>query len=178
MVDNNNNLKFIEVCSGAGGLSLGFINEKFIPILLNDYDKICCETLKKNHKNITIHNGSFINIDYDKYKNIDVFMGGVPCQSFSQAGKRKGLNDERGNLILEFIKIVNKIHPKVFLIENVKGLLTHDKGKTFQKIIETIEKIKKYKIYHKVINANDHGVAQKRERLIIIGVRNDIKKKI
>jgi len=171
-------LKFIEVCSGAGGLSYGFINKHFKPILLNDYDKTCCNTLKKNHNNININHGSFIEINFDEYKDIDVdvFMGGVPCQSFSQAGKRKGLDDERGNLLLEFIKIVDKINPKIFLIENVKGLITHDSGNTLKKIIKIIEDLKKYKIYYKVLNANNHGVAQKRERLIIVGVRNDIKK--
>ena len=169
-------LKFIEVCSGAGGLSSGFIHEKFIPILLNDYDKTCCDTLKKNHVDVEVKHGSFIDINFDIWKNVDVFMGGVPCQRFSQAGKREGLNDERGNLIMEFIKIVNKINPKVFLIENVKGLTTHDGGNTLKKIIETIEKLNKYKIYYKVLNANDYGVAQKRERLIIVGVSKKIKK--
>lgn len=172
----NNKLNFIEICSGAGGLSSGFIHENFIPILLNDYDKTCCNTLKKNHLDINIVHDSFLNINFDKYKNIDIFMGGVPCQSFSQAGTRKGLNDERGNLLPEFIKIVDKINPKIFLIENVKGLITHDDGNTFKKIIKSMEDLKKYKIYHKVLNANDHGVAQKRERLIIVGVCNNIKK--
>lgn len=169
-------INFIEVCSGAGGLSKGFINHNFNPLLLNDFDKICCKTLKANHNNVNIFNGSFTDIDFSKYKNIDLLMGGVPCQSFSQAGKREGLEDERGNLVLEFIKVVNKVNPKVFLIENVKGLLTHNDGETFNFIIKTINKLKKYKVYHKVLNANDYGVAQKRERLIIIGISNAIKK--
>jgi DNA (cytosine-5)-methyltransferase 1 len=174
--DEEKEIKFIEVCSGAGGLSKGFMNQNFIPILLNDYDKICCKTLKANHNDIEIINDSFTNIDFNKHKNIDLLMGGVPCQSFSQAGKRGGLEDERGNLILEFIKVIDKVNPKVFLIENVKGLLTHNDGKTFDYIIKTINNLKKYKVYHKVLNANDYGVAQKRERLIIIGVCNSIKK--
>lgn len=169
-------IKFIEVCSGAGGLSSGFINKKFVPIFLCDTDKSCCNTLKKNHPNIEIKQCSFIDIDYSQYKNVDILMGGVPCQSFSQAGKRKGLEDDRGNLILEFIKIVDQINPKVFLIENVKGLLSHDGGKTFQTIKNKIEELNKYKLYHKILNANDYGVAQKRERLIIIGVLNSIEK--
>jgi DNA (cytosine-5)-methyltransferase 1 len=168
---------FIEVCSGAGGLSTGFINKNFKPMLLNDFDKICCKTLELNHNNCNIIKGSFVEIDFTKYKGIDILMGGVPCQSFSQAGKRKGLDDPRGNLLLEFIKIVDKIEPKIFLIENVKGLITHDEGNTFNSIINTITELNKYKIYHKVLNANDYGVAQKRERLFIIGVHNKIKKK-
>lgn len=167
---------FIEICAGAGGLSSGFINKNFIPILLNDNDKNCCKTLEHNHNNINIIKGSFIDIDFTKYNNIDLLMGGVPCQSFSQAGKRKGLEDTRGNLFLEFIKKITILKPKTFLIENVKGLLSHDNGKTFDKLLQLLEDIKLYKIYYKVLNANDYGVAQKRERLFIIGVNLDIKK--
>lgn len=169
-------IKFIEVCSGAGGLSTGFTNMGFTPILLNDFDKNCCKTLEKNHPNEKIIHDSFVNIDYKDYKNVDIFMGGVPCQAFSQAGKRKGLEDERGNLLLKFLDKVKEIKPKVFLIENVKGLLTHENGKTFESIIKLIEKMNLYNVYHKVLNANDYGVAQKRERLIIIGVKKSIKK--
>jgi DNA (cytosine-5)-methyltransferase 1 len=180
---------FIEVCSGAGGLSLGFINKNFQPIILNDTDKYCIDTLKKNHKEksenksenkstqVRIEHKSFTEIDFTPYKRkIDVFMGGVPCQAFSQAGKRKGLFDCRGNLILEFVKKISEIEPKVFMIENVKGLLTHDKGCTFRKIIEILEDSGNYKVYHKVLNANDYGVAQKRERLFIVGIRKNLPK--
>lgn len=168
--------KFIEVCSGAGGLSTGFMNQGFKPILLNDFDKTCCKTLEKNHKGDKIIHGSFVDIDYSEYKDVDIMMGGVPCQSFSQAGKRLGLEDARGNLLLQFIEIVKKVKPRVFLIENVKGLLTHDSGNTFQGILNTLGEIDKYNIYYQVLNANDYGVAQKRERLIIIGVDKEIKK--
>jgi DNA (cytosine-5)-methyltransferase 1 len=167
---------FIEVCSGAGGLSTGFMNQGFKPILLNDFDKTCCKTLEKNHKDNKIIHGSFVDIDYSEYKDVDIMMGGVPCQAFSQAGKRLGLEDARGNLLIEFIKIVKRVKPKVFLIENVKGLLTHESGNTFQGILDVLEEIDKYNIHYKVLNANDYGVAQKRERLIIIGVDKEIKK--
>ena len=92
----SNNLNFIEVCAGAGGLSLGFIKAGFKPILLNDNNKHCCETLKLNHKDVNVFCGDMLDIDSDKYKNkIDILMGGVLCQSFSQAGKRKGIKDDR-----------------------------------------------------------------------------------
>ena len=103
---NNNQVHtFIEVCAGCGGLSKGFIEKGFKPIFLNEIDKTCCDTLKLNHPNVNIIQKSMEDINLDKYKNmtIDVLMGGVPCQSFSQAGKRKGLNDKRGNLMLSFI---------------------------------------------------------------------------
>tara|TARA_B100001093_G_C26808341_1_gene1006478 strand:- start:710 stop:1693 length:984 start_codon:yes stop_codon:yes gene_type:complete len=171
------NFNFIEVCAGAGGLSSGFINTGFKPILLNDNNKNCCETLKLNHKNINVFNGSMLDIDCEKYKNkIDILMGGVPCQAFSQAGKRKGIKDDRGKLFLHFIKMIDEINPKIFLIENVKGLLSLDKGKTFKYILNEFEKINKYNIKYKVLNANDYGVAQNRLRLIIIGVHKNIKK--
>jgi DNA (cytosine-5)-methyltransferase 1 len=166
-------LSFIEVCAGAGGLSHGFMKAGFTPLLLNDFDKVCCETLKKNHENVEIVCDTMTKLDLQKYHGIDLFMGGVPCQSFSQAGKRKGLQDERGNLILEFCKIVTTLQPKVFLIENVKGVMTHDGGATFRSIMEQLRLTGNYKIHHSVLNANDYGVAQKRERLFIIGTLND-----
>jgi len=169
-------MEFIELCSGAGGLSKGFIQCGFKPILLNDIDKYCIETLKKNHPNVTIINKCMKEIDLNLYKNIDILMGGVPCQSFSYAGKRKGLDDMRGNLLLEFIKIVKNICPKIFIIENVKGLYTHCNGTTFKKIYDEIENTNNYNIYCKVLNSNDYGVPQNRERLFIVGVSKNIKK--
>lgn len=168
---------FIEVCSGCGGLSSGFINKGFNPLFLNEIDKTFCETLKENHPNTKIINKSMEDLELDPYvNNVDILMGGVPCQSFSQAGKRKGLQDKRGNLILTFINMINKLNPKIFLIENVKGLKTHNKGETLQTIIEKINEIGNYTTQYKVLNANDFNVPQKRERLIIVGVRNDLNK--
>jgi DNA (cytosine-5)-methyltransferase 1 len=117
-------------------------------------------------------------IDLDKYKsvNIDILMGGVPCQSFSQIGKRKGLDDDRGNLMLSFINMISILKPKVFLIENVKGLKNHDEGKTFDTILTKINNLKMYNTKWKILNANDYSVPQNRERMIIVGIRNDIEK--
>lgn len=170
---------FIEVCSGAGGLSTGFIDEGFTPVLLNDNDKYCIETLKINHPSTKIFHGSMTDINLDEYKDldIDVLMGGVPCQSFSHAGKRKGIKDDRGKLIIYFIKMINIINPKVFLIENVKGLVSHNKGETLKYIINEINKLKKYNIQYEVLNSNDYSVPQNRHRLIIVGVRNNLGKK-
>lgn len=170
---------FIEVCSGAGGLSSGFIDIGFKPILLNDNDKHCVETLRLNHPEVKISKQSMLDIDLDKYKDkdIDLLMSGAPCQSFSLAGKREGIKDDRGKLLLHFIKMVDILNPKMFLIENVKGLVSHDGGKTIKYIIDEIDKLQKYETKYKVLNANDYSVPQNRERLIIIGVRNDLDKK-
>ena len=168
---------FIEVCSGCGGLSTGFMNKGFKPLFLNEIDSTFCETLKANHPDTLILNKSMEDLELEQYENnVDLLMGGVPCQSFSQAGKRKGLQDKRGNLVLSFINMIKKLSPKIFLIENVKGLKTHNKGETLNLIIAKINEIGKYTTQFKVLNANDFNVPQKRERLIIIGVRNDLNK--
>lgn len=168
---------FIEVCAGAGGLSEGFIRSGFEAVLLNDNDKYCCQTLRLNHPNVEVFCGDMNKIDLSKYVNkVDVVMGGVPCQSFSMAGKREGISDDRGKLILSFVSMVNTVNPKVFVIENVKGLLSHNKGETLRHVLSEFERLKKYAVSYKVLNANDYGVPQKRERLIIVGVSNEIDK--
>jgi len=168
---------FIEVCSGCGGLSSGFINAGFKPILLNEINKTFCKTLKTNHPNTEIKNLDMLNLDLKEYYNkVDVLMGGVPCQSFSQAGERKGFDDPRGKLILEFNRLVNECNPKILLVENVKGLTTHDSGNTLKSIIELFSNGGRYKIYTKILNSKDYEVPQKRERIFIVGVRIDITK--
>lgn len=171
--DKSNNYKynFLEVCAGGGGLSSGLIKSGFIPILLNDNNSDCCKTLKYNHPNVKIICGSMDSIDYSNYTGkVDLLVGGIPCQSFSQAGLRKGLNDSRGNLILKFIDILNLIKPKLFMIENVKGLLTHDGGETIKQIIIMLNKNNLYNIVYKCLDASKYNVPQKRERVFIVGI--------
>ena len=162
---------FIEVCSGGGGLSAGLIKSGFTPVLLNDINGDCCKTLKRNHANANVVCGSMDKIDYSQYVNkIDLLTGGVPCQSFSQAGLRKGLDDPRGDLMMKFIEILNIIKPKTFMIENVKGLITHDEGNTIKKIIEELNKNDLYNVSYKCLDASKYSVPQKRERVFIVGV--------
>ena len=142
---NNEEYTFIEVCAGCSGLSSGLIKSGFKPLLLNDNNIDCYKTLK--HKNINVICESMDKIDFTPYiNNVDLFTGGVPCQSFSQAGLRKELDDPIGDLIIKFIEILNLIKPKLFMIENVKGLLSHDNGKTIEKIIEELNKNNLYNI--------------------------------
>ena len=164
---------FIEVCAGAGGLSCGLIKAGFKPLLLNDMDKNCCSTLRVNHPELSdeqVRCCSLKDLDLSAYVGqVDLLTGGVPCQSFSQAGKRGGLDDERGGLMMSFIEMVNKVKPKIFMIENVKGLMTHNEGETFQTILNTFDR-NHYDISYKLMNASKHNVPQKRERIIIIGL--------
>jgi DNA (cytosine-5)-methyltransferase 1 len=177
IIDNKQNIKysFIEVCSGGGGLSSGLIKSGFIPVLLNDNNSDCCKTLKHNHPDANIICDSMDKIDYSSYiGKVDLLTGGVPCQSFSQAGLRKGLEDPRGDLMLKFIDILNLIKPKLFMIENVKGLLTHENGETIKKIINALNKNNLYNITYKCLDASKYEVPQKRERVFIVGVLKSI----
>lgn len=172
-----NKMSFLEVCAGAGGLSLGFIVEGFKPVLLNDIDKNCIETLKLNHPAVNIHHGAMENINIENCSNVDVLLGGMPCQSFSSAGNREGFCDDRGKLMFQFVNLVDNIAPKVFLIENVKGLAIHNKGKTLKKFLNKLNSSMKYNISYKVLNSNDYNVPQNRHRLFIIGVHTSVSKK-
>lgn len=166
---------FIEVCAGGGGLSTGLVKAGFTPVLLNDNNKKCCETLKKNHEGVNVVCSSMLELELTKYANIDLMAGGVPCQSFSQSGLRKGLDDPRGDLMIQFGNMVNTIKPKIFLIENVKGLLSHNKGKTILDVINQINKNDLYEIKYKLLNSFDYSVPQKRERVFIIGLLKSLK---
>jgi DNA (cytosine-5)-methyltransferase 1 len=163
-------LRFIEVCAGAGGLSTGLVRAGFTPILLNDLNKDCCRTLAANHPGVEVRCCPIDKLDLTPYRGgIDLLAGGVPCQPFSQAGRRRGLEDKRGNPFLVFIEMINSLQPRSFLIENVRGLLTLGKGKVFDDLVQRVDK--SYRVWYKILNAADHGVPQKRERVFIVGVR-------
>ena len=178
---NENEKKFtsIELFAGAGGLALGLEQSGFQHIGLVEVDKSASETLKQNREkwNILCEDIAKVadrNLEQEfgieKYE-LDLLSGGAPCQSFSYAGKRLGLQDVRGTMFYHYATFLHKLQPKMFLFENVKGLLTHDKGKTYQTILNIFED-EGYIIHKKVLNAWNYGVPQKRERLITIGIRN------
>lgn len=171
----------IELFAGAGGLALGVEQAGFETLGLIEFDKDAAETLKKNRPKWNVINDDIANIsslDLESYFSIkkgelDLLSGGAPCQAFSYAGKRLGLEDARGTLFYHYAVFLEKLQPKMFLFENVRGLLTHDHGKTYATMLEIFEKAG-YSITKKVLNAWDYGVSQKRERLITIGIRNDL----
>lgn len=171
----------IELFAGAGGLALGVEKAGFNTIGLIEFDKEACETLRKNRPNWRVICDDIANIsslDLEEYFQIsrgelDLLSGGAPCQAFSYAGKRLGLEDARGTLFYHYAIFLEKLQPKMFLFENVRGLLTHDNGKTYKTMLQIFAEAG-YTIQKQVLNAWDYGVAQKRERLITIGIRNDL----
>lgn len=165
----------IELFAGAGGLSIALKKAGFDIKALIEIDKNCCDTLRLNFNELNIIQDDIHNVDLSEYKGIDLLAGGIPCQAFSFSGLKKGLNDKRGQLFFSFIDNLVLLQPKMFLIENVKGLLFHNKKKTFEFLKKELEKTG-YKVYFKLCNTEKYNVPQKRERLIIIGVRNDINK--
>ena len=177
--------KSIELFAGAGGLALGLEMAGFSHLGLIEIDKNAANTLKHNRKNWNVICDDIervANKDLEKLFNIkkyelDLISGGAPCQSFSYAGKRLGLLDTRGTMFYHYAMFLHKLQPKMFLFENVKGLLTHDKGNTF-KVICDVFKEQNYLIKYEVLNALDYEVAQKRERLIVVGIRKDLEDKV
>lgn len=171
----------IELFAGAGGLALGVEKAGFDTIGLVEFDKDAADTLKKNRPEWNVINDDIANIsclNLEEYFSIKkgelaLLSGGAPCQAFSYAGKRLGLEDARGTLFYHYAVFLEKLQPKMFLFENVRGLLTHDHGKTYETMLDIFTNAG-YTISRQVMNAWEHGAPQKRERLITIGIRNDL----
>ena len=173
--------KCIELFAGAGGLALGLELAGFEEIGLVEIDSIACETLKINRPKWNIINEDIVEVSkrdllkefHLKEGELDLLSGGYPCQSFSYAGKKLGLEDVRGTMFYYYAEFLKQLKPKMFFAENVKGLTTHDGGKTINTMINLFEELG-YKVEWKVLNAWDYGVAEKRQRVVIIGIRNDL----
>ena len=169
-------MKVVSLFSGAGGLDLGFIRAGHKIIWANDNFS---DAVKTYHKNIGDHIvcEDISKIKSDDIPDHDILIGGFPCQGFSVANTKREGNDERNKLYLELLRVLSEKKPKFFLAENVKGILSLNKGKIFEMILLELADAG-YTIKHKVLNAADFGVPQKRERVIIVGVRNDINFKL
>jgi len=172
---NSGSVTAVELFAGAGGLALGLEQAGIKTVELVEIDKFCCETLKQNRPEWNITNADIHNVDFSHHKgNVDIVTGGFPCQAFSYAGKKLGFEDTRGTLFYEFARCVREIEPRVFLAENVRGLLSHDGGRTLETIIDVLEEVG-YVVQYKVLNAAYYGVGQKRQRLLIVGTKPGIK---
>ncbi len=173
----------LELFAGAGGIAIGLEQAGFESIGLVEFDKHASNTLKLNRPNWNVYFEDvalFADRDLESELNIkqyelDLLSGGSPCQSFSVAGKKLGFEDTRGTMFYHYAKVLHKLKPKMFLFENVRGLLNHDKGKTFS-VIRSVFEQEGYELVYEVLNSWDYNVPQKRERLITIGVRKDFMK--
>ena len=171
---NNSSFNAIELFSGCGGLALGFKNAGITSDLLVEIDKDSCDTLYSNFQNTEIINDDIANVDFRSYKDtVDIVAGGFPCQAFSYAGKSKGFEDTRGTLFFDFARAVKETNPKVAIGENVKGLISHDKGRTLSTMIRTLESLG-YNVQYKLLLAQYFNVPQKRERVFIVATRKDL----
>jgi len=175
----------IELFAGAGGLALGLEQAGFKSIGFVEFDHVACETLRTNRPKWNVIEEDIVEISKRdllkefkiKKGELDLLSGGYPCQSFSYAGKKLGLEDVRGTMFYYYAEFLRQLKPKMFLAENVKGLTTHDKGKTIKTMIAVFEELG-YSVEWKVLNAWDYGVAEKRQRVVIIGIRNDLVDKV
>lgn len=164
----------LELFAGAGGLALGMERAGFESVLLNEIDKHACNTLRHNRPDWNVVEGDISKINFSQFKNkIDILTGGFPCQSFSYAGKQLGFEDTRGTLFFEFARAVKETNPKILLAENVRGLLSHDNGKTLQAISDVIRELGYVLVEPRVLKAMFYQVPQKRERLFLVGIRQD-----
>jgi DNA (cytosine-5)-methyltransferase 1 len=168
-----------ELFAGGGGLALGMELAGFQHLILNEFDHNACETLRLNRPEWNVIEGDIHNIDFTPYRGkINFLSGGFPCQAFSYAGKRLGFEETRGTLFFELARAVKEIQPEVFMGENVRGLFEHDEGRTLETIKAVIAELGYTLIEPRILRAIQYDVPQKRERLILIAIRNDIASKV
>ena len=172
---NNKKLNVVDLFAGVGGLSFGFAhNDKFQVLLANEYDKDIAKAYSLNHPDVKMLACDIKDLTEEMLKSelnseVDIVVGGPPCQSYSTLGKRQ--NDDRANLFKEYCRILTILKPKMFLFENVTGILSMNNGKLFEEVKECFEDIG-YELKYKVLNAADYGVPEVRERVILVGTKN------
>ncbi|MFV0484911.1 MAG: DNA cytosine methyltransferase [Candidatus Saccharimonadales bacterium] len=174
---------FIDLFAGIGGFHLAFHNNGAKCVFVSEWDEPARKTYQANFEKIEpklfdLKNidktfvGDITKIDPKHIPDFDVITGGFPCQPFSQAGLKKGFTETRGTLFFDIARIIKKKQPKAFFLENVRGLLTHDDGKTFETIKHVLTKELGYSFYYKVVKASDYGVPQHRPRLFMVGFKD------
>lgn len=165
-------MDIISLFAGAGGMDLGFKQAGFNIVLANEYDKSIWATYEKNHQNPLLK-GDIRQFSADDFPKCDGIIGGPPCQSWSEAGALRGIDDERGQLFFDYIRILKAKQPKFFVAENVSGMLAKRHNKAVQNIIECFENAG-YNVFIKMLDAYDYSVAQNRKRVFYIGFRQDL----
>ena len=164
----------IDLFAGGGGTALGLENAGFRHLAVNEFDKWAAQTLRDNRPDWNVIEGDVHNISFSQYRDqVDLVEGGFPCQAFSYAGRKRGFADTRGTLFHEFARVVEETNPKIAVGENVRGLLTHDEGRTLRTMVAKLQQLG-YRVSYQVLRGQYLDVPQKRERLIIVAVRNDV----
>lgn len=167
-------MEIISLFSGCGGLDLGFEKAGFHIPVANEFDPTIWETFKVNHPNTKLIEGDIRKIDEEHFPDsVDGIIGGPPCQSWSEAGSLRGINDERGQLFFDYIRILKKVKPKFFLAENVSGMLANRNSEAVQNILTLFDEAG-YDTSLTLVNAKDYGVAEERKRVFYIGFRKDL----
>lgn len=167
-------MKLLSLFSGCGGLDLGFERAGFEIPVANEFDKTIWETFEVNHPKTTLYKGDVRDIAEEDFPDdIDGIIGGPPCQSWSEAGNRSGIADDRGQLFYDYIRILKEKQPKFFLAENVKGMMADRHNAAVQNIIQMFEDCG-YDVTVNLVNAKNYGVAQERKRVFYIGFRKDL----
>ncbi len=175
VVKSHREFNSIELFAGAGGLAIGLEGAGINCLALNEIDKWAAGTLRKNRPDWNVIEDDIRNVSFKKLKRkIDIVTGGFPCQAFSYAGKKLGLDDARGTLFYEFARVVQETKPLICVGENVKGLLNHDNGRTIEGMKAILDEIGYTVLPPRVLKAIFYNVPQKRERLLIVGIRKDI----
>lgn len=163
---------FIDLFAGIGGIRLGFESVGGHCVFSSEFDEDACKTYEANFGEHP--SGDITKIDANDIPDFDILLAGFPCQAFSIIGKKEGFNNETcGTLFFEIERILRAKKPKAFMLENVRNLTAHDKGNTFRVIRSHLEALG-YTVYAKVLNALDYGVPQKRERIIIVGFKDNV----
>lgn len=165
------NYKVIELFAGAGGLALGLENSGLNSVVLVEIDKNAAATIRANRPEWNVMQGDVREVSFSGVE-ADIVTGGFPCQAFSYAGKKLGFDDIRGTLFFEYARVVKEVSPKIILAENVRGLVNHDEGRTLETMLSVLNDLG-YRVEWKILRSQYLDVAQKRERLAIIGVRKD-----
>jgi DNA (cytosine-5)-methyltransferase 1 len=164
----------IELFSGCGGMALGFENAGLNTRMLVEIDKNAVATLRANRPNWNVIDSDISKVSFHEFKDkIDVLAGGFPCQAFSYAGKGLGFGETRGTLFFELLRAAKEINPKIVVGENVRGLIKHDGGRTLATMIHSLKE-SGYRVVYHMVRAQFLDVPQKRERLILLGVREDL----